>query len=234
MKVYVRSDLNMRKGKISSQVSHAVVAMWLNCMKQTEEKFTLSGENYNEYKKWLKDGSKIEILPVPSEEELISYLSYDTVLIEDQGRTEFKGHTKTCVSKLSNVSLYGRLSCSSISDKPAKQTLIANRDLKLNKWVLAEYAATASWNALSSLMEDTGEELVLYLNKEDLKNWLLGAFAKITLKIDEKDINEMKSNLKDNDIGFSEYLLEDQTVVLATTPRFCDVLDAVTSNLKLY
>jgi peptidyl-tRNA hydrolase len=234
MKIYVRSDLNMRKGKIASQISHAVVGLWLNAMEQSEECFKLTGKNYNLHKLWLDNGAQVEIIQVSSEEELLNKKTKESVLIKDQGRTEFNEPTHTCLSNFDNIEIKSRLSCETISNKPAKQTLIANRDLKLNKWILPEYASRAAWKVLLNKMEDTGSELVLMLNEEGLKNWLLGAFAKITLKIDSINIKEMKNDLKRNNIDFYEEKKGEETVVLVTSPRFIEELDKCTSHLKLY
>ena len=234
MNIYVRSDLNMRKGKISSQVSHAVVALWLNAMEQSETKFILKGNNYKLHKEWIKNGATIKINPVSSELLLLSENKLNSILIKDQGRTEFKEPTHTCLSNFEGVVVHKRLSCESISSKPAKQTIIANKDLKLNKWVLAEYASRASWFVLLNLMEDNGSELVLKIEKESLRNWLLGAFAKITLKIEEANLDKIVCDLKNNDINVYEEKNGEETIVLATSPEFIEVLDQCTSNLKLY
>lgn len=234
MNIFVRNDLNMRKGKITSQVAHAVVGLWLGAMDKSEDKFILKGDNYEIHKKWVLEGLKINIVPVNSEGELLFCQTNNTVLIKDHGRTEFKEPTYTCLSEFNNIVLNKKVVDFPFSDKQAKQTLIANRELSLNKWILAVYAGRASWSVLLDKMEDTGNELILNLDEEGLRNWLLGAFAKITLKIEECDIQDLKTKLSDSNVLFHEERNDNRIVILATEPRLVEVINNCTSELKLY
>ena len=234
MKVYIRTDLNMRKGKIASQASHAVTGVLLGAMEKTEKEFIFYGNNLSVYKVWEKNSFPIEIELVSSEEELLSKKSENSVLIKDAGRTEFGKPTYTCLGEMSDIEIKERINLEYTQDKPAKQILIANRDLNLTKWELAPKAALASWLALEDLMLKEEGKWTLSLKDSALKSWLLGAFAKITLKIEESNIEELETELFNNNIDFYSVKNEKRPVVLATSPQHFESIDPFTSNLKLY
>ncbi len=89
--ILVRKDLEMLKGKMSSQVGHASVDAVL---KSAKIKVDL----------WKKEGMKEIILGVDSEEELISFQKKANKeklvnsLIRDAGKTFFKKSTLTCLA----------------------------------------------------------------------------------------------------------------------------------------
>mgnify|MGYP000005810402 CR=1 FL=1 len=234
MKIYIRNDLNMRKGKIAAQSAHALTGVLLGAMKKSESEFILEGDNLSLYKEWKEKGYPIEVCIVNSEEELLEKESNCTVLIKDQGRTEFGKPTYTTCGEFEGVEIKKLIDLETIQLKPAKQTLIANRDLKLTKWDLAPHAALASWLVLEDSMEKEENKWILKLNNEALSSWLLGAFAKITLKIEEENIELILNNLKEHSIDHYKIEKEKGLIVLATSPQFSENIDPVTSHLKLY
>lgn len=103
--IVMRKDLNMRKGKIAAQASHASLGAILNYGgKIYEETLTLTIENYA-VREWL-DGRFTKVcVSVDSEEELIDiymkamYNKVNVKLIKDAGLTEFGGiPTYTCLA----------------------------------------------------------------------------------------------------------------------------------------
>lgn len=121
--IVVRKDLNMRKGKIAAQASHASLGALLKMFTkelctsfvydknlQTYTRYSVQFENDSILDKWLNGIFTKVVVSVDSEAELD--LVYDTiqaynetadekipcVMIEDAGLTEFHGvKTKTCV-----------------------------------------------------------------------------------------------------------------------------------------
>ncbi len=227
MKIYVRNDINMRKGKICAQVAHACMAIWLDAMNKNNFEFYLEDENLNLFNKWKKSGYKIELIKVTLE-ELLKKESHNTVTIKDAGRTEFKEPTITCLAELEGV-VFNERKYIPQEEKPAKQILIANRDKELNKYKLAPIAAVESWCVLEKMMNSQKNRLTLNLN-EALYFWLHHGFAKITLKTDKEGFKKIKSTLKENHILFSE----NEDVVLAVEPKMIPEIDKYTSHLKLY
>src|SRR3989344_1416381 len=88
--ILVRKDLNMDKGKMSSQVAHASV----DVIFKSDQKIVET---------WRKQGMKKSILKVENKSDLLKYLDMakkaglKTSLITDAGRTFFDGtSTTTC------------------------------------------------------------------------------------------------------------------------------------------
>ena len=89
--ILVRSDLQMPKGKLATQCSHASVEAVL---KSDKEKV----------KQWRKEGMKKIILKVKGKKELLYFLQLAkdsnlvTALITDAGKTFFETATTTCLA----------------------------------------------------------------------------------------------------------------------------------------
>jgi peptidyl-tRNA hydrolase, PTH2 family len=109
--IVVRKDLNMRKGKIASQVAHASLAVILGIIKEGRivYKYGMGWmENDHTYKPvthWLNGSFTKICVYVNSEQELLDIFRkvHETKiprnLIEDEGRTEFNGiPTHTCLA----------------------------------------------------------------------------------------------------------------------------------------
>ena len=103
--IVMRKDLNMRKGKIAAQSSHASLGAILNYGgKIHEETLTLTIDNYA-VREWLEGRFTKVCVSVDSEEELIDiYMkamlhNVNVKLIKDAGLTEFGGiPTYTCLA----------------------------------------------------------------------------------------------------------------------------------------
>ncbi len=112
--IIVRKDLNMRKGKIASQVSHGSMASLLQFMTKTividdsnNEFIRLQVDYTNESDlgQWLEGSFTKICLGCDSEEELLRLYGeakeqgLPVVLITDNGLTEFNGvKTNTCIA----------------------------------------------------------------------------------------------------------------------------------------
>jgi len=106
MVIVVRKDLKnkkgekVRSGKITSQCSHSALGFIWNNLKGNKICFELSEVQYN----WYKTGQTKITLQVKDEAELVEIyksateVGLDVTMITDEGRTEFEGPTKTCLS----------------------------------------------------------------------------------------------------------------------------------------
>ncbi len=112
--IVIRKDLNMRKGKMCAQASHASMAFLTKELKPTTKfpelgmpyhanPFTVRVENVQEIYHWLENSFRKICVYVNSEEELkeVHQKALDKGLIshiiEDNGATEFNGvKTLTC------------------------------------------------------------------------------------------------------------------------------------------
>lgn len=106
--ILMRTDLNMRKGKMCSQAAHASMGCILQLMHKSEQRIveerTLYLKEDDPVKIWLNESFTKICVGVNSEEELIELyeaaksIGLNACLIEDNGLTEFHGiKTKTCV-----------------------------------------------------------------------------------------------------------------------------------------
>jgi len=88
--IIIRKDLNMRKGKMVAQGSHASLGAYLKSPKYAQ-------------KSWMDTGQTKICVGVDSEEQLLEIYNkleeagLDPVLIRDAGHTEFKEPTLTAV-----------------------------------------------------------------------------------------------------------------------------------------
>jgi len=88
--ILVRDDLNLPKGKLAAQVSHASV----DCTLKSDKKIV---------ELWKKEGGKKIVLKVKDEKELFHYkglaedIGLKTALIQDAGHTVVEPGTITCL-----------------------------------------------------------------------------------------------------------------------------------------
>lgn len=109
--IVMRKDLNMRKGKMVAQGAHASLAVILDMMKKSyDEQLKINTYQLDLYDSspiqgWLSGSFAKICISVDSEAELLEVyqkakdVSLPTVLITDNGQTEFDGvPTKTCIA----------------------------------------------------------------------------------------------------------------------------------------
>ncbi len=91
--IIVRKDVEMGKGKLAAQVSHASLSSYQKVLKAKEDVA----------KSWEREGQKKVVLKVGSEEELIEQFELakregiPCELIRDAGHTQIEAGTITCV-----------------------------------------------------------------------------------------------------------------------------------------
>jgi PTH2 family peptidyl-tRNA hydrolase len=116
--IVMRKDLQMTKGKMVAQGSHASLAVVLEMMKYSKNtgflnskinkgkyQLTLEVDEGSDFDEWLRDGFTKVCLYVNSEDELLDIYNkaeqsgLPVALIVDGGVTMFKGvETKTCLA----------------------------------------------------------------------------------------------------------------------------------------
>jgi len=100
--IVVRSDLNMPKGKLASQVAHASLAAILKDSKESKGKLEI--KMTNELKYWLDNSFAKIVLKVDSKVKLIELFLKAKIKglpcaeITDAGDTFFKEPTYTCIA----------------------------------------------------------------------------------------------------------------------------------------
>ena len=91
--IVVRTDLDMKKGKIAAQCAHASIAAFI---KAHESKWR------GEYQEWLDEGMQKIVVKVQSEKELLQLFEqvkskFPAALITDAGHTQIAPGSKTCI-----------------------------------------------------------------------------------------------------------------------------------------
>lgn len=111
--IVMRKDLNMRKGKIAAQASHACVSAVIKTSLKDKECYPfelnqdgmLMMEGYSILAQWMRDSFKKVCVYVNSEEELLEVYNkglengFIVSLVRDSGLTEFHNvPTYTCLA----------------------------------------------------------------------------------------------------------------------------------------
>ena len=104
--IVMRTDLNMRKGKMCAQASHASMKVILDLNKSSWKNEQLQVDYDSRMKAWLVDGTfKKIVVGIGSEVELLDLYvraqeqNIHRALIRDNGLTEFNGVlTNTCIA----------------------------------------------------------------------------------------------------------------------------------------
>lgn len=250
IKVFVRTDLNMRKGKMGAQVSHAVGSVLISLMQYDKYKnIFLNSNNTKKINDWILNKEKIELFPVENENFLdleINKNLKNSSIIVDSGRTEFKGvPTKTCGAIANwevNHSLinldYLNNTQKEFSDKGSKQVIIINKELKMDKWDVSKESAISSFKSLINSFTFDEKDNTFYLKNEktNVINWLIGNFAKIVVKASSDELNNISLNLIEQEkITFNIEKNNDGIITSITIgPDKIENVDKFSSGLQLY
>ncbi len=237
--IYIRKDLNMRKGKMAAQSAHAAMKILLDAMEKTEDSFTLKANQTKDFNEWLKN-PVVRIKMVKDEDELNSALdkSKPYTIIQDSGRTEFHGvKTVTCAAQgifdefpfegLEVRSIYG-------SDIKSKQVIVFTKEAPLAKEIACELAALSCLLNLSKKMKNVNNTKLLdFKNEKALKDWVLNAFAKIAVSLNTKaELKSLENELWVNRV-YSEIVSKGDNYCLCIEPQHPEIIDFYTKSLKL-
>ena len=247
--IYIRKDLNMRKGKMAAQASHAFMAALLSFFETKDNLITITRNRYEYIKKYLM-GNSVDIEFVDNEEELLEINSINnnnSVLITDQGRTEFNGiPTNTCLACFHDKNVQvKRIDCSRENDSNylTKQVIVFNSELfkgenKTDKVSYIKNVVIYSFHALLSEFEEDGDFFVLNRNKSDVYAWLSGSFAKVVLQANTNELLNLIETFDPDKFNhiISVYDINDLDLYssISFAPRYVEDIDKVTGHLKLF
>lgn len=239
----------MRKGKMAAQASHAFMAALLSFFETKDNLITITRNRYEYIKKYLM-GNSVDIEFVDNEEELLKLKSMNnnnSVLITDQGRTEFNGvPTNTCLGCFTNTNhQVKRIDCSKESDSNylTKQVIVFNSDLfkgdkKTDKVSYIKNVVIYSFHALLSEFEEDGDRFVLNKNKSDVYAWLSGSFAKVVLQANSEELLSLVETFDPDKFKhiISVYDINDLDLYssICFAPRYVEEINKVTGHLKLF
>jgi len=241
-KIWIRNDLNMRKGKMAAQAAHASLKLILDSMSliENERVADLSLSTY--LLNWKNAGFPLSIEMISNENEL-DLVVQDSLAnnkaaakVIDHGRTEFHGvHTTTCAAAWTNEVPIGAnpVSFEPFNESPSlitKQVIVVRKDAKLDKFNLIEMVLKTSLMLFFEQMYIKDNKLFLPLSSDSLiSKWLHHAFGKVVVSVNnESDFNELGKKVKES--GLINSIFKDCLIV---GPDFPSKINAYTSALKL-
>ncbi len=239
LKIYIRKDLNMRKGKMAAQSAHAIMKLFFELMHVENDKFLISKENVNLVDVFLKE-PEVEIVYVNSEEDLFN--SFDKLkpfsVIVDSGRTEFNGvKTVTCgaqgifqkgeMTELVVPHNYGQ-------EIKSKQVFVFNKSNNLSKEVACKMAVITCLMDLRSKLIDKDDYFYYDLSiLNEFNSWIMNAFAKISLSVNTvEELEDIIEKLKIENISFQRYNIENSFCICIEAKSPVNI-DSITGSLKL-
>lgn len=244
IKLYVRTDLRtsskkrISNGKMASQSAHALMAIVLALFEKKEDKLVLFKENEAFFEELKSNKINISIYPLKSLEDFNKVYEENkenAFVIEDQGRTSFSTPTITTMGIAPSGLKYQRFTdCrSELGDVyGAKQTLVINKEEIIDKWKMFEVVSKCSIQFILNETKKINGNYELSLENKGFKAWIEGAFAKITIKPNEKTFDEFKNIIQssENDTYKEIYYENDKALCVAIGADFIDVVDKYTKN----
>lgn len=238
LKIFVREELNMRKGKMAPQSAHAAMKLFIEAMHKDGNGMKLSGLQFREFSEFMEN-PVVEIIPVVGEDGMRALIDYSKpyAVITDSGRTEFAGvPTVTCgaqgifsesPAQELEVPLYGK-------EIRAKQLFVFSKAHPLKKYDAAAMGALVCLKSIYERMSVTDEEAFLPLIPgSPMSEWVYGAFAKIGLGVpSDEDLSVIKSTLLAHDHPVTD-LVMGKNKVIAVGPAFPKDIDSLTGELRL-
>lgn len=240
LKIFVRNDLKMRKGKMAAQSGHAAMKLFFEAMVKSSTRMTLLAKQNAEFLEFFNNPI-VEIVMVKDEADLYAILAplAPVSVIVDNGRTEFHGiPTTTCAAHgifspcdltVMNVpQTYG-------TEIKSKQIFVYNKDKPLSKEKACQQAVISCLKLLYKQMldDENGNKYFDITQKNALTDWIMNAFAKIALSTKTMDeLNEIERQL--TSAGFVvERLVDDGNDCLCVSPQYPDDIDPFTRHLSL-
>lgn len=240
LKIFVRNDLKMRKGKMAAQSGHAAMKLFFEAMVKSPTRMTLLAKQNAEFLEFFNN-PVVEIVMVKDEADLHTILEplAPVSVIVDNGRTEFHGvPTTTCAAHgifspcdltVMNVpQTYG-------TEIKSKQIFVFNKDKPLSKEKSCQQAVISCLKLLYKQMldDENGNKYFDITQKNALTDWIVNAFAKIALSTKTMDeLNEVERQLKA--AGFVvERFVDDGNDCLCVSPQYPDDIDPFTRHLSL-
>lgn len=237
--LYVRQDLQMRKGKMAAQCAHAAMKLLFDVMGKTQAQMVLSKQEHLELMTFFSN-PVITVHMVKDEAALNAALDlskpYATII--DSGRTEFHGvPTLTCaaqgifsscpVTSIEVPHMYGK-------DIKAKQIFVFNKDFPLSKEQACQLSALTCLELLYDRMQSSENGKYFDLTQDTaFIAWITHAFAKIALSTKTlEELNIVANELTTANITFIKKTMGNNTC-LCIEPCYPEQIDLITGKLSL-
>jgi PTH2 family peptidyl-tRNA hydrolase len=242
--IFMRNDLNMRKGKMAAQAAHAVMKRVLDMCSLKNDGLYIDTAHYTTLRQFL-NAPEVAVFLVTNEEDLKQCTAENpNGVIVDHGHTEFHGvHTMTCGA----VGLHSIEPAVHVDGKsavsPEDRTMIARQWLvfakpgstgeDFSKEKVIELAAIVTLRHMCGLFVclDKDAYCASFEQYPALRDWLFGAFAKIGLSVrSREELLVLESQVREE--GLHASLLESGVGVLIVGPEYPGSISCL-SSLKL-
>lgn len=240
LNIFVRKDLNMRKGKMAAQSAHAAMKLFLEAMCFKDNKLFLNTENEKCLLSFLEN-PVVNIVMVADESLFDSAPQKDLPfsVIIDNGRTEFHGvPTKTCsaqgifISKAEHELYVPQTYGEGIK---AKELFVFSKESPLSKEEACSLAVILCLEMLYNQMDtnDSGEKYIDLDKDCALSDWISGAFGKIAVAAKTSDeFDNLKSTLTENNFKYIERKFNNSRCMVIE-PQKPITIDPFTRQLSL-
>lgn len=242
--ILIREDLNMPKGKVCAQTSHALMKMILNLMYLNDQgKRVIKADKFKQLTTWVDNGMPFDVQHSPDVnaiETAIVDLSSDRYFhIMDQGRTVFNGKSTWTVSMIAPIELAADPKIIKHVDYfgplKAKQSILVTTRPRRHVLIMAEECARASVQVLlNKIIEKVDGTAVLdLLPDEPMSLWLSGSFGKIVLGTRTSENLEItKEEADDMGVEYHMSSKNGEAIVLAIGPDVPDAMHTLTSSFR--
>lgn len=239
LNIYIRKDLNMRKGKMAAQSAHAAMKILLESMFKRENKIFLTAEKDNELTLFFKN-PEVNVIYVQNEEELKEKITKEKAfsIIVDNGRTEFHGiKTTTCgASGIFNKKIEHELIVPQTygEEIKAKQIIVYSKQNPLSKENAVKLAVISCLEIIYKKMLTDNNHKYIDLNEEnELSAWINGAFGKIAVSVKtDEELDMLYKELEENSI-FAIKKEQGNNNCLIIEPKYPHEIDIFTKHLSL-
>lgn len=240
--ILMRSDLNMRTGKMIAQTGHAAMMVGLNRFSaKADGNLYISGDDVDQLRSFLKYPD-VEVSFAYTQDMLLegTHDETDFFVVVDSGRTEFRGQaTMTCGAS-------GVFPASSQTDAPyasddptpasARQYLIMSREAKPLKQTAMAMAGIGCLSEIEKCIDvhpESGVNFVDQTNNPELFEWMGRGYPKIGLQVQtHEDLRLLSDRMTLS--GVRNTLVEYQgCMMVVTAPGAVEALAPFTGNLKL-
>ncbi|MFK4132389.1 peptidyl-tRNA hydrolase [Pseudomonas luteola] len=211
LKVIIRKDLSMPRGKMAAQAAHAAMKHFLQALAYDADRqaLILTKDQRAIYESWLNNNQCISFEMAKGQESLENSLvpTLPHSIIVDNGRTHFHGQkTLTCAAQgvfdrfESNMDLIreGQI------DEMSRQYFVFSDEHNIDKVSACTLSVISCLDELytNEMHEDSNGNLYLPLRPgTDLGDWIGGAFTKICLKTDtDAELDAICEQLKEAQI----------------------------------
>jgi peptidyl-tRNA hydrolase len=242
LKISMRSDLNMRTGKMASQSGHAAMLLVVSRLRNEPDHLRLSAKDLIQLRAFVQDPQTDTVL-VSGQNDLIESVvdSRANHMVIDNGATEFKGvKTMTCGAAgiFSEACLSHPIAVADSGSQPTvRQYFVFSRETEFNKKTACSMAGIGTVTDLEKLLKDdpqgSGDGLISRAGNERFFEWILNGYPKIGLQAkSHDDLLELHTRLKGD--GLRSTLIRDEDhLMLCTGPEYMVDLSPFTSGFKL-